>query len=123
MAQVSKELRKLMNNNGWDAETVARELHVGRASVYNYLAKKSVPSIDVLQRAHAKWKWNLKYWNYDLDDSFFKSLPADAVADLETQLPLPFIEGLRSEDVQVVAVVPRKPNAVEVSLKIRFAAH
>lgn len=121
MAQVAKNLRDLMREKEWDAQKMADELRVGRASLYNYLAKKSVPGNDVLRWAHKRWGWDFKYGNYDLDDKFFESLPAERPAS-QTQIPLPFIEGLRSEDIEVIAVVPRKPNAVEVSLKIRFAA-
>jgi len=122
MSQVSKKLEDLMTEKNWDAGQTARELRVGRASLYNYLAKKSVPDMDVLQRAHQKWGWTFKYWNYDLDEKFFESLPNKKTRPLtESQIPLPFIEGLRNEDIEIIAVVPRKPNAVEVSLKIRFA--
>ncbi len=122
MAQLSKNLKDLMEQKGWDVKTTARELRVSRASLYNYLNKDDLPRMEVLQRAHKKWGWNLKYWNYDLDDSFFENLPKEIGPPKETQIPLPFIESLRTEDVEVVAVIPRKPNAVEVNLKIRFAA-
>ena len=78
--------------------------------------------MEVLRRAHRKWKMNFNYGNYVLDDRFFETLVLDPGAVRETQIPLPFIEGLRNEDIEVLAVIPRKPNAVDVSLRIRFAA-
>jgi transcriptional regulator with XRE-family HTH domain len=123
MAQVSKQFRSVMNKNNWSAAEAARNLGVSRASFYNYMAKKDLPRMEVLRRAHRKWKVNFNYGNYVLDDQFFETLVLDPVAVKETQIPLPFIEGLRNEDIEILAVVPRKPNAVDVSLRIRFAAN
>jgi hypothetical protein len=39
----------------------------------------------------------------------------------EEQLTLPFIEALREQDVRVVQVTARKPNAVELRVLIKFA--
>ena len=121
MAQVARKLRRTMTENHWDVRAMARELGVSRASLYNYLNKDDLPRMEILRRGHKKWGWELKYRNYPLDDSVFETLPKETPPPLESQIPLPFIEGLRNEDIEVLAVTPRKPNAVEVSLRIRFA--
>jgi transcriptional regulator with XRE-family HTH domain len=123
MAQVSKQFRWVMKENDWSAAEAAGRLGVSRASFYNYVAKKNLPRMEVLRRAHRKWKVNFNYGNYLLDDQFFETLIPDRGAIKETQIPLPFIEGLRNEDIEVLAVIPRKPNAVDVSLRIRFVAN
>jgi transcriptional regulator with XRE-family HTH domain len=123
MAQVSKEFRRTMEEKDWSAEEAACSLGVSRASFYNYLAKRDLPRMEVLRRAHGKWKLDFNYGSYVLDDQFFETQVAKPGAVKETQIPLPFIQGLRNEDIEVLAVIPRKPNAVDVSLRIRFAGN
>ena len=121
MAQVSQKLEALKAAKNWTAEEVARELGVSRASLYNYIAKKDLPRMEILRRAHKMWGWTFKYANYDLDENFFESVRKDTGPPKEKQIPLPFIEALRNEDIEILKVTARRPNAVEVTFKIRFA--
>jgi transcriptional regulator with XRE-family HTH domain len=122
MALVKTEFEKVMVAKNWNAQTAARELGVSRASFYKYLAKDDVPSLAVLRRAVKNWGVKLKYADYALDDEFFENSVRERGPVKEKQIPLPFIEGLRNEDIEVLAVIPRKPNAVELKLRIKFAA-
>jgi len=99
----------------------AAKLGVSRASFYNYLAKKDLPRPEVLRRAHRLWRLNFSYGTYPLDDQYFDRLSTEPGPVKEIQIPLPFIESLRNEDIVVLKVSPRKPNAVEVKLLITFA--
>ena len=49
----------------------------------------------------------------DLKRSIFRSTAQQYV--------LPFIEGLREQDIEVLQVTPHKPSSVDVRLRIRFA--
>ncbi len=120
-AEVSDKFGRYIVANGLSKKAAARQLGVCPASFYNYLAKEDLPGIAVLRRAHKKWKLNFKYANYDLDDAFFDKLPEERGPVRETQISLPFIEALGTEDIEILEVIPKKPNAVELRLKIRFA--
>jgi hypothetical protein len=122
MADIKREFERIMAERGWKIEEAARNLGVCRASFYKYLAKEYVPGLAILRRAVKQWKVDLKYADYALDDQFFENTVKNKGPVKEEQIPLPFIEALRTEDIQILAVIPRKPNAVEVKLKIAFVA-
>lgn len=122
MAEVSQKFKEYRNKRNLRVEDAARELGVSRASFYKYEAKKYVPRIEVLRRAHRKWGMTFTYADFVLDNEFFESQTKEPGPLKEEQIPLPFIEALRSEDIEILAVVPRKPNAVELKLRISFAS-
>jgi len=122
MALLKSEFERIMVEKGWNAKKASLELGVSRASFYKYLAKDDVPSLAILRRAVKLWKVKLHYADYALDDEFFEKSVKERGPVREQQMPLPFIEGLRNEDIEILAVIPRKPNAIEVKLRIKFAA-
>ena len=121
MAEVSEKFYRHISANHIKTKDAAKELGVCTASMYNYLAKTDLAGVAVLRRAHNKWKLNFKYADYDLDDAFFEKIPEGRGPVSEEQIPLPFIEALRTDDIEILQVTPRKPSAVEVRLLIRFA--
>lgn len=102
----------------------AKGLGVSRASMYNYIGRRDVPGLDVLQTAHEKWGLDFEYGDLKLNAEFFRRHKAER-SPSETrqahQYVLPFLEGLREEDIEVIEVSPRKPSSVEVRLRIKFA--
>jgi len=121
MAEVSQKFGQYITDHSMRKKDAARALGVCPASFYNYLAKTDLPSVAVLRRAHKKWELNFKYADYDLDDKFFEKISEERGPIREEQIPLPFLEALGRKDIEVLEVILRKPNAVEVKLKIRFA--
>lgn len=122
MAEVSMKFDNYIESKKLNKRDAARQLGVCLASFYKYLAKETLPGIAVLRRANKKWHLKFKYAAYNLDDDFFESVPDDSAPVRETQIALPFIEALREEDIEILEVIPKKPNAIEVRLRIQFAA-
>lgn len=116
MAEISKKFYEVANRPGCNVEVAAKELGVSRASFYNYLAKTDLPRFDVLQRASEKW--NIRF---ELLDAVIVPRRRRPGRTSEAQLTLPFVEALREQDVRVVKVTAKKPNAVELKVMIRFA--
>jgi transcriptional regulator with XRE-family HTH domain len=121
MAQVSKAFYQIMKDEKLRAEDAARKLGVSRASFYKYLRKEDLPRLEVLRRANHLWGKEFTYAGFALDNEFFENLAKEPGPPKEEQIPLPFIEGLRNEDIKILEVIPRKPNAVELKLRIQFA--
>lgn len=120
MAEVSEKFGRYIADHKIKKKDAASDLGVCPASFYNYLAMTDLPGVAVLRIAHKKWKLNFKYADYDLDDEFFEKVKERGPVR-EEQMALPFIEALRTEDIEILAVVPKPPNAVEMRLRIRFA--
>ncbi len=121
MAEVSEKFRKYITDHKIKKIDAAVELGVCLASFYNYLAMTDLPGVAVLRIAHKKWDLDFKYADYNLDDGFFEKAGRERGPVREEQMALPFIEALRTEDIEILAVVPKRPNAVEMRLRIRFA--
>jgi hypothetical protein len=95
----------------------AEELGVCPASFYNYLRGKTLPDIEVLRVASAKW--GIKWRHMD----FSEILPKRAAQHVE-QLSLRMLEAVSEEDVEVVHVgLGRKgTNSLRLTLSIRLSS-
>jgi len=113
MAEVARAFRKKKDELG--AKRAAAELEVSLASFYNYINGTDLPRIEVLKTAQEKWKTKFQY----LDPSEIMR-----IRNLESpkQLLLPFLSSVRQEDVEVVAIGPKRSNVLQVTLNIRFSA-
>lgn len=128
MSQVSEQLTEQIAKRFTGKATrsqAAKELGVSRAALYNYIRKTDVPGMDVLDRFNEKWGLEFTYGAMKLDTEFFRAQrearPAKDAQTTAHQYILPFIEGLREQDIEVLQVTARKPSAVEVRFRIRFA--
>jgi transcriptional regulator with XRE-family HTH domain len=117
MAEVSLKLEDARRKRGWTVERAAKELGISRASFYNYRRKVDLPRFEVLEKAREEWNVTFEH----LDKVVLRTRPKRS-PPLEVQLTLPFIQALREQDVEVVKVTAKKPNAVELRLLIRFAS-
>jgi hypothetical protein len=113
MQQVAEEFDKRRKKAG--AKKAAKQLGVSIPSFYNYLAGTDLPRTEVLLIAHKKWNINWKH--FDLSHA----LQIHKVRAPE-QLMLPFIQGIREEDVEVTDIGPEGEKALRVMLKIHFPA-
>ncbi|MGH9602802.1 MAG: hypothetical protein ACRD24_10485, partial [Terriglobales bacterium] len=101
------------------ARAAAKEMGVCLASFYNYVNGKDLPRFEILKRAHQKW--NSKFDHIDFEAVLPEYKGARELPE-EKQYVLPFIESVREEDVAIVDVRAKRPNSLEVRLKIRFAS-
>ena len=115
MVEVSRKFR--IYQKKWGAEAAAKEIKVSRASFYNYLAKEDLPSFEVLKRAHDVWGLNFKHIDFGASAGRSTASPMEE----PRQYVLPFIEGVREKDVQVIHAKPVKPDTLELTVQIRFA--
>jgi hypothetical protein len=113
MAQVAREFGKKKDELG--ARKAATELNVSLASFYNYVNGTDLPRIEVLKEAKEKWKIN---WQM-IDPSQIMLTRNLATAE---QLLLPFLHSVREDDVEIVAIGPKRSNILQVTLNIRFSA-
>ncbi|MBZ5511925.1 MAG: helix-turn-helix domain-containing protein [Acidobacteriia bacterium] len=129
MSDVSKQLTEQIGKR-FSGKAIkfqaAQELGVSRAALYNYIRKIDVPGMDVLERLNQKWGLEFAYGVLKLDTEFFRAQresrpPATDTRSTAQQYVLPFIEGLREQDIEVLQVTPHKPSSVDVRLRIRFA--
>lgn len=95
------------------AERFAESLGVTRAGFYKYLNGKSVPGINVIEKARRLWKVEVKYG--DLDSKGFLSEAKQVSESAQMLLPLAF-QSLSSEQLEIE--VGRKTNEY-VQLNIR----
>jgi predicted transcriptional regulator len=93
-------------------------LGITRAGLHKYLKEKSVPSLDVLERARMLGL-EVKYG--DLDVSLIKKRAKKDRNSPEAQMMLPLaLESLTDQNI-TVQVGPRKPNAIELNVTIKFS--
>ena len=122
--KVSEQIDRRFKGKGKVGQA-ARKLDVSRAALYNYIRKKNVPGIDVLERLNAMWGLEFSYGVMKLDREFFRSqregMESKGAQSAAHQYVLPFIEGLRERDIEILQVTARKPSSVEVRFRIRFA--
>ena len=113
MKQVA-EVFSAKKRKPWGARAAAKELGISLASFYNYANGTDLPRLEVLKRAHKKWKvdWIL------IDMS---TLVRVREYERFKQLPLP-LEELSEKDVTVTKIDCVGKNVLRVSLKIHFAA-
>jgi predicted transcriptional regulator len=96
----------------------AEMLGVTRAGFHKYLTEKSVPSLDVLERAR-QLGVEVKYG--DLDVSLIKKRARKDKNSPEAQMMLPLaLENLTDQNI-TVEVGARKPNAIELNVTIKFS--
>lgn len=122
--QLEEQIEKRFSGKG-KVKQAARFLGVSQASLYNYIGKTDVPGIEVLRRLNELWGLDFEYGVLRLDKGYFSAQPKRDLpqrARLEAQqYVLPFLEGLREQDIEVLQVTARKPSSVELKLLIRFA--
>jgi transcriptional regulator with XRE-family HTH domain len=103
--------------HGVSYEQFAEKLGVTRAGIHKYFNEKNVPSLDILERAKALGV-EVKYG--DLDVGLIKTRARKENTSPEAQMILPLaIENLTDQNV-TVEVGPRKPNAIELNVTIKF---
>jgi hypothetical protein len=122
LKEFSDQLSELVEKRGRSAqamEAVAKELHICRASLYNYLRKTDppMPSYSVLEQAHRALEFKFR-------NPYFSLAPQDkprAQRELPKQGVLPFLESIQKDDVEVLRAKPVKSeNALELTIQIRF---
>ena len=114
MEQVAEVFTKKKKDLG-GARQVADALNISLASFYNYAAGTDLPRIEVLERAHKKWRVK---WRYFDESQFLR------VAKLQSpeQYTLPFLDAVEAKDVKVDRIKREGKNVLRVALKIRFSA-
>ena len=121
MTVFAEKLLKARENarkvDGISFEEFANRLGVTRAGIHKYFNEENVPSLDILERAKALGV-QVRYG--DLDVSLIKIRSKKDSASREAQMILPLaIENLTDQNV-TVEVGSRKPNAIELNVKIKF---
>jgi transcriptional regulator with XRE-family HTH domain len=116
--KLAKARDRAKKKDGTSFEKFAELLGVTRAGLHKYLKKKSVPSLDVLERAR-RLGVEVKYGELDID-MIKKRAKKDATSP-EAQMILPLaLENLTDQNI-VVELAPKKPNAIELNVTIRFS--
>jgi predicted transcriptional regulator len=117
MNEFSEKLVSLMQDRDLNVEATATELGVCRASLYNYRNKTDLASFEVLKRAHDLWGFTFQYLDFAVGAR--RSAPSEE--DQPRQYVLPFIEGVRQRDVEIIRAKPVKPDTLQLTVNIRFA--
>ena len=102
----------------------ARDLHVSRQMLYQYLAGESLPKNAILQRACEAWNLKLNYHDFIVSTHSFPrpssgrvEEPAEIQLDLDIQQA---IDRLRDQDLGVKIL--RKANGrVELQIELKFS--
>lgn len=115
--QVETEFTKAKRSKG--AKGAAAELGICLASFYKYANGDDLPGYEVLRRAHEKWGSEFDHLDFDAIHPKYKGVRG---LHEEKQYVLPFIEGVKEKDVTIVDVEAKRPNSLELRLKIRFAS-
>ena len=113
ISQVKEVFGKKKEGRG-GVRKAAEELGISPQSFYNYIHGKTLPDIKILRKASEKWGIKWKYMDLSEVLNVRKLTPAE-------QLSLP-LYSIRTEDVEVVAIGPKKSNVLQVTLNIRFSA-
>jgi len=117
MGEFSDKLCDKMREEHWDAKRAAHELGICLASFYNYRNKNALPSYEILKRSHDLWGWNFQY--VDFGERYAK---APSESEQPRQYVLPFIQNVHKNDVQIVRAKAVKPDALELTVQIRFGS-
>jgi len=122
LKKFAEELLKARDNakaaDGRSFAEFAEMLGVTRAGLHKYLKEKSIPSLDVLERARMLGV-DVKYG--DLDVSLIKKRAKKDRNSPEAQMMLPLaLESLTDQNI-TVEVGHRKPNALELNVTIKFS--
>jgi hypothetical protein len=113
MAQVASEFEKKKKELG--AKQAATDLGVSIPSFYNYVAGTDLPRMEVLRKAHKKWRIQWKH----IDSSQFVLTMKLASPE---QYALPFLDAVQEKDVRVAKIEREGTNVLRIALKIRFSA-
>lgn len=116
MVEVSEKFEKVMKDRAWNVERAAKELGVSRASFYNYWNRNDLPSFEILKRAHDRWGLNFKHIDFGVNSR--QSAPT---AEEPRQYVLPFIDGVRERDVEIIKTKSVKPDTLQLTVNIKFA--
>jgi dihydropteroate synthase len=116
MVEVSEKFGKVMEERGWNVERAAKELEVSRASFYNYCNKDDLASFEVLKRAHDRWGLNFRYIDFGAN-----SRNSSPTTEESRQYVLPFIEGVRERDIEIIKTKSVKPDTLQLTVNIKFA--
>jgi hypothetical protein len=111
MRQVADEFKKKKEELG--AREAARQLGVSLPSFYNYVKGTDLPRNDVLLIAHQEWKVQ---WEHLDPSAILKTRKVTA-----EQLPLS-LTSIRTQDVKIIAIGPKKSNVLSLRVEIRFSA-
>jgi transcriptional regulator with XRE-family HTH domain len=109
MKQVRAKFRRVRKKRS--AREMATALGVSVPSLYNYLNGTDLPRIEILRAAEKLWKIKWKF----VDAT---QLLAREDAKSVEQLVLPFLEGLRAEDVLVSFGHSGKSNELKITVNI-----
>ncbi len=116
--KLSKARDKAKKDDGTSFERFAKLLGVTRAGLHKYLKEKSVPSLDVLERAR-NLGVEVKYG--ELDIHMIRNRARKDAASPEAQMILPLaLENLTDQNISI-ELAPKKPNSIELNVTIRFA--
>lgn len=99
-------------------EAFANSLGITRAGFNKYLNEKSVPTLAVLEKARSEWGIEVKYGELDIDLIKRRAKKDDESPEAQMILPLA-LEKLTDQNI-TVEVGPKKPNAIELNVTIRF---
>lgn len=103
----------------------ASQLGVTLQGLQKYRRRKSVPTLDFLERLHRLYGLaEVRYGSIRLDDEFFQHRVTKAKAAPAVQMTLPFaIQSLTEKNIHLeLGAGPRKSNQIELRLKIEFAS-
>jgi transcriptional regulator with XRE-family HTH domain len=115
--KLAKARDKAKKADGISFEKFAELLGVTRAGLHKYLKKKSVPGLDVLEKAR-RLGVEVKYG--ELDIGLIKKRARKDATSPEAQMILPLaLENLSDQNI-IVELAPKKPNAIELNVTIRF---
>jgi hypothetical protein len=112
MRQVASEFSQMKNKLG--ATRASKDLGVSVPSFYNYLAGTDLPRMEVLRRAHKKWRIK---WKHIDPSSFVETTKLDS----PEQYVLPFLDAVQEKDVRVAKIEREGEDILCVSFNIRFS--
>jgi transcriptional regulator with XRE-family HTH domain len=133
MRRVAERLEEIIENGKKEkpkltVQKLASELGVTLQGLQKHRQKKSIPTLDFLDRLQRRIRRDrlkeLKYGTIRLDDEFFEHRVTKAKDAPAIQMTLPFaIQSLTEKNIHLeLGEGPRKPNEIELKVKIEFAS-
>ncbi|MGA2571761.1 MAG: hypothetical protein ABSF23_14690 [Terracidiphilus sp.] len=119
MERFAEQLDALVAGPDRSIDSVAKDLSVCRAALYNCRNKKALPSFEVLKSSHHLFGFKFPYIEFD-DEHIQEPRKENQPGE---QGVFPFFRAISPEDISVIGAKPiERENALELTVQIRFAS-
>ena len=121
---IAESFRKVIADRRMSKTKAAKELHVSRQMLYEYLKAKSLPKSEVLQRACDAWGLRLNYRDLIVSKESYSVPSAKSDAPVARQLELDLreaIEQLGNEDL-AVRILRKDNGRIELQVDVKFGS-